>query len=545
MLLDLLERGRAAEARLVLVGAVGVVLRAPSVVSAGDQGDILVGQLAVRAVHERTHLPGVDEESFAGTGTIALGAVSGLLPGEEPETHGDRGRVEELPGQRDHAVHQVGLNDGLADVTLAGSVRGHGAIGQHKAGGAVRGQVIEEVLNPCIIGVAAVHGDDRAVLLLALTAFGGRAILPADVVGHLRMAPVLHVERGIGKDEVGAEILLLVVEEAVAPLDVCIDAPDGQVHERQPPGGVVGLLAEDRDLALGLRLALAVAIGGGVFGDELGGRHEHAARTAAGVVDAPLEGLQHLDQQPHHALGRVELAAALAFLLGEPGQEVLVDAAENILLAALGIAQADGGDQVDQLPEPGLVQRRARVVLGENALELDVVALDGLHRIVHQLADARLLGALLQVGPPCLGGHPEDVLGQVLVAVLGLGVVVDGQPVVHLHERIGDVLEEDQPEHDVLVLRRVHGAAQLVGCGPQLVLEAEIGSCPVCHVLSFLSMQSGVPQGSLPSLSVFLGAALDQALGRVFSGRCFSHSSMASLWKRQRLPSFCPGKRPS
>ena len=43
-------------------------------------------------------------------------------------------------------------------------------------------------------------------------------------------------------------------------------------------------------------------------------------------------------------------------------------------------------------------------------------------------------------------------------------------------EGVGDVLEEDQAEDDVLVLGRVHVVAQRVGRGPELRLEAEIGA---------------------------------------------------------------------
>ena len=42
-------------------------------------------------------------------------------------------------------------------------------------------------------------------------------------------------------------------------------------------------------------------------------------------------------------------------------------------------------------------------------------------------------------------------------------------------ERVGDVLEEDQAEDDVLVLGRVHVVAQRVGRLPQVGLEAEVG----------------------------------------------------------------------
>ena len=43
-----------------------------------------------------------------------------------------------------------------------------------------------------------------------------------------------------------------VVVEAVAVGNLALDAPDGQVHPGQPPGCVVGLLAVDGNVALGL-----------------------------------------------------------------------------------------------------------------------------------------------------------------------------------------------------------------------------------------------------------------------------------------------------
>ena len=44
---------------------------------------------------------------------------------------------------------------------------------------------------------------------------------------------------------------------------------------------------------------------------------------------------------------------------------------------------------------------------------------------------------------------------------------------VHVLERVGDVLEEDQAEHDVLVLGRVHVVAELVRGLPQRALESQ------------------------------------------------------------------------
>ena len=90
-----------------------------------------------------------------------------------------------------------------------------------------------------------------------------------------------------------------------------------------------------------------------------------------------------------------------------------------------------------------------------------------------------LLGAGLQVRPARVRRHPEDVLGFVFVRILGIGagvVAFAGDELgVVLLEGVGDVLEEDQAEDDVLVLRRVHVVAQLVGGEPELGLEAEVG----------------------------------------------------------------------
>ena len=94
--------------------------------------------------------------------------------------------------------------------------------------------------------------------------------------------------------------------------------------------------------------------------DELFALDEHAAGAAAGVVDAALVRLDHLDQQPDDAARRVELAALLAFGAGELAEEVLVDAAEDVLGAVLLAAEADGADEVDQLAETAALSSAGR-----------------------------------------------------------------------------------------------------------------------------------------------------------------------------------------
>src|SRR5947207_15908787 len=64
--------------------------------------------------------------------------------------------------------------------------------------------------------------------------------------------------------------------------------------------------------------------------DEFLRLHEHAAGTAAGIVDAAFVGSEHLDQEANDALRSVELSAFLALRAGELAEEVFVDAAEQI-----------------------------------------------------------------------------------------------------------------------------------------------------------------------------------------------------------------------
>ena len=61
-------------------------------------------------------------------------------------------------------------------------------------------------------------------------------------------------------------------------------------------------------------------------------------------------------------------------------------------------------------------------------------------------------------------------------------------------EGVGDVFEEDQAERDVLVVRGLHVAAQLVGRGPELGLEAEVSAAAVarCERLVFRLSSAGV-----------------------------------------------------
>jgi len=94
----------------------------PCMVGGDDLLEVGVGQLAVVAVDERPHFPRIDEErlptvrapAFRWTFTATLPA--GFAFRQKPKADGNLRAVEELAGERDHAVHEVGLDEGAADV---------------------------------------------------------------------------------------------------------------------------------------------------------------------------------------------------------------------------------------------------------------------------------------------------------------------------------------------------------------------------------------------------------------------------------------------
>ncbi|CAN5721490.1 hypothetical protein BH23CHL3_BH23CHL3_06470 [soil metagenome] len=79
---------------------------------------------------------------------------------------------------------------------------------------------------------------------------------------------------------------------------------------------------------------------------------------------------------------------------------------------------------------------------------------------------------VLQHVPAGVRRHPEQPLGDIFVLVLGIGALVRFrlEVAVSLIEGVGDVLEEDQPQNDVLVFGGVHVTAERISSPPQLGL---------------------------------------------------------------------------
>ena len=149
------------------------------------------------------------------------------------------------------------------------------------------------------------------------------------------------------------------------------------------------------------------------------------------------------------------------------------------LRATRFVAHADRADEIDEFAEAVLVERGTSVVFRQDAFQARVVALDRDHRVIDDLADGRLLRAVLKIGPARGGRDPEDIFGAVFVGIfwIGAGVFAFARDELRMvfFETVGDVFEEDQAEDDVLVFRRVHVAAQLVGSEPELRFKADVG----------------------------------------------------------------------
>ena len=121
-------------------------------------------------------------------------------------------------------------------------------------------------------------------------------------------------------------------------------------------------------------------------------------------------------------------------------------------------------------PSRCLSQGVPPVVLGEDTSEIRIVSLDGSHRLVDCGPIGLLPGLGLDGGPSGFLGDPKHVAGGVVVSLLRVHSLVDFgfQFLVEFLEGIGDVLEEDEGEDDVLVFCGVDVASEGIGSSPEL-----------------------------------------------------------------------------
>ena len=211
--------------------------------------------------------------------------------------------------------------------------------------------------------------------------------------------------------------------------------------------------------------------------------HKHSAAPAAGVIHPPVIGLQDFHQCAHHAGRRVEFARQLALLLGKFGKAVFVGSAENVLFVSV-LDHADVGEKIDHLTQPSLVQLRTGKVFRQNVLQALVVLLNRAHGFVNRRADFRCVCLGGNVTPPRALRHKENPLGGVLVDILLEAVAFRDKLAVLFLEAVGDVFEENQPQHHIFVFRGVHIPAQYARGVPYLFFKADVGGCFFSHCFS-------------------------------------------------------------
>ena len=269
----------------------------------GQQVPLLLGaEVTDLACHLPVDVARVDHQHLAAV-LLRLGAV------EEPQFAGHGAGVEEVGADGDHHVHVAGLHQPPAQPGLAAA--GARRLGGHdEAGPPSLVQVAVEVADPDVVAVAD----------LALPVDAGQAEGQARVGSDLAGVDLVHVERGVGHHVVGpAEQLVRIFVIGDRLLDVAFEAVDGEVHPGQADGGGVLLQAAEGE-ALG-GVATVLLHGAGAL-------HEHAAGAAGRVEHRAALGVQHVGDQRDQGDGGEEFAAVMSLLVREPGQEVLVDAAD-------------------------------------------------------------------------------------------------------------------------------------------------------------------------------------------------------------------------
>ena len=402
--------------------------------------DVLFAEVAMLAVHHVAHVASVNEERFA----FLLFAAA-----YKPERDGDGDAVEELGGHGDYAFDEVRFDDAFADFAFAAGLGAECAVRKDEPDFSAGCEVVNHVFDPREVRVAC----------------GREAVLPARVFLQLFLAPVLEVEGRVRHDKVEAFVGVQVVEERVFVVlaEVRVDAADGHVHFRHFPGVGVGLLSVN---------AYVVAVATVVL-DKLDALHEHAAGTAAGVIDAlAFARFEDAHDGFHDACGGVEFASLHAFVACELRNAVFVGAAEQIL-ARFGVAHVHVAEHIDHIAEYTLIEVGGRVVLGEHAFERLVVLLDFDHRLVENLADFGSMGGFRDFGPPGVLRYKEDVFAHVFVEVFFEAFAFGDEFVVAFFECGRNVTQEDEPCENFAVVRRRDVPPEFAGGVPDLLFKAE------------------------------------------------------------------------
>jgi len=85
-------------------------------IGAGNPANFVIGEIAMGPIHHVADFACVNEKRLASP--ITEFSV-GLIPSQKPETRGNLCAIEKLAGQGNHAIYEVGLDDGLTNLALS------------------------------------------------------------------------------------------------------------------------------------------------------------------------------------------------------------------------------------------------------------------------------------------------------------------------------------------------------------------------------------------------------------------------------------------
>ena len=248
-------------------------------------------------------------------------------------------------------------------------------------------------------------------------------------------------------------------------VDVALQAVHGEVHVGEADRRRVLLHAEER------RPFGRVEVH--AF-DEVRALHEHPARAAGRVEHPAVVRLDDVDDGLDQRDRREELAAVMRLLVGELGEEVLVDAPEHVAVRAPQGRVVEGAQKLADY----VVVELLVLGLGQGATQGRVVLLDPLHSIDDHL---RAISAVRQgdeiVELRLRMQEDRPLPGEVL---LGEGPWPAAAPRqrghdlgLDLEEAAVRVAQEDQPHdrQEVLVAGEVGVGPQVVRAGPEPFLD--------------------------------------------------------------------------
>jgi len=422
---------------------------------------------------------GVDEEDVVG--------LLALLENEDADR--DAGGVEQIRGQADDGVDVAVLEQLFADLFLGATAEEH-AVRQDDGHDALVRQVMEAVQEEGEVG-----GGLR----------GQSVIFEPHVAAHIVLRFPTVTERGIGDDGVelghpggvGLAQKIPVVGQRIAVVDFkfrVLHPVQQHVHAREIVSSDVLLLAVDlADAARAHLLAYVEQQRAGTAGE---------VENLAELFDRPLLGFLAVEGDDAREDGRnllrgVELAGLLARAGGELPDQVFVGVAEGVCFGGeLGESPVDFPDDVAEFPVlvgVGLTELvGAEVDLGKKPLEsaLEGVVFDVAKALPQRIEQVAALVAceVRNVGPEVV--RLDDVVDLAphlfleihhVAGVVGIpdcqrhagiaggdgGIVPPQFLLRRLLVVVREVAQEEEGQHVVAEIVRVHRPAQLVGDVPE------------------------------------------------------------------------------